>query len=123
MTGVHAYGTKVAMATVTLSPGPHALRVDYFQNLQKVALSVMVAATPAAAMHTAAVHVAAAMAAAAAAPIDPSTLSHSAVRRAPHWRSSMLLRFVVAAAIAVAVARFIFQSRGMLCPTVHQSVL
>ena len=80
MAGIHAYG-KVAMANVTLGPGPHTLRVDYFQGPAKVALSVMVAPTPAAAMSTAAVHLAAAMAAAAAAPIDPSILSHSAVRR------------------------------------------
>ena len=82
LTGDHAFGYDVEMATVTLSPGPHALRVDYFQDTGYVALSVMFA--PISAANTAAVHLAAAAAADAAVPIDSSMLTHSAVRQRPH---------------------------------------
>ena len=62
--GLHGFGSHPGTATMTLAPGPHALRVDYFQGPGYVGLMVLMSTTTAAA----------------AQPISPSMLSHPAVR-------------------------------------------
>ena len=56
---------------MTLAPGPHALRLDYFQGPGDVGLTLLVSTTTAAA----------------AQPISPSALSHSAVRHTARIRA------------------------------------
>ncbi len=64
--GLHGYdAAHTKTATVTLAPGPHALRLDYFQGAGNVGLTLLMSTGTAAA----------------AQPISPSALSHSAVRR------------------------------------------
>ena len=63
--GLHGYNAAhTKSVTVTLAPGPHALRLDYFQGAGNVGLTLLMSTTTAAA----------------AQPISPSALSHSAVR-------------------------------------------
>lgn len=63
--GLHGYdAAHTKTATLTLAPGLHALRLDYFQGPGNVGLTLLMSTTTAAA----------------AQPISPSALSHSAVR-------------------------------------------